>query len=112
MSLQLSVAQASAIGPRAENQDALRVVRCRSAAICIAKGPSRYQTMKLRSKYRNAANRVGVCPDFQKLDFITHLNGWESCKKAKTKKRRHLVREGKPGVRRLCRGGATAVGYL
>ena len=26
MSLQLSVAQASAIGPRAENQDALRVV--------------------------------------------------------------------------------------
>jgi hypothetical protein len=38
--------------------------------------------MKLRSKYRNAANRVGVCPDFQKLDFITHLNGWESCKKA------------------------------
>ncbi|MNG97118.1 hypothetical protein D3C79_562160 [compost metagenome] len=29
--------------------------------------------MKLRSKYKKAANSVGICPDFQKLVFIEHL---------------------------------------
>src|SRR3989338_3318591 len=48
-------------------------VRSRSVAICTASGPSTYQTIKLRSKYRNAANKVGVWPDFQKLVFIENL---------------------------------------
>src|SRR3990167_4999424 len=48
-------------------------VRSRAVAICTASGPSTYQTIKLRSKYRNAANKVGVWPDFQKLVFIENL---------------------------------------
>ena len=32
-----------------------------------ASGPSITQTMNETSKYRNAANKVGLCPDFQKL---------------------------------------------
>ena len=35
-------------------------VRPRLAEICGASGPSRTQTMKARSKYRNAAISVGV----------------------------------------------------
>src|ERR1700712_655280 len=51
------------------------VVRCRSVAICTASGPSRYHTIKLRSKYKKAANRVGAWPAFQKPVFIGYLEG-------------------------------------
>ncbi|MNE36009.1 hypothetical protein D3C80_1298020 [compost metagenome] len=84
------------------------VVSCRSAAICTASGPSRYQTMKLRSKYRKAANRVGTCPDFQKLVFIEHLVE----QGRKRKRRRHPTRLREWGCDVFVVKGATAVGYL
>jgi hypothetical protein len=40
--------------------------RWKSLAMATPSGPRITQTMKLRSKYRNAANRVGVWPAFRK----------------------------------------------
>jgi hypothetical protein len=63
--------------------------------------------MKLRSKYRNAANRVGTCPDFQKLVFIEHLTR----RATERKKRRHPLHgvEGSDVFVGIV--GVTAVGY-
>ena len=46
------------------------VVKLKSAAICTASGPNNTHTIRLKSKYKNADNNVGVWTAFQKLLFM------------------------------------------